>query len=360
MSSAEAPGMGERKRSTHREVRKERSCCLDTVQLNRLEQSFRRWAEESPRRDVRASRRRILVIFLLIRYTAGKLSEVLMLNPLRDINYTRPSVLYGGSGPDASAGAREVPISESLLREILSLQAGHQSGGPSSEMFLIDPAFVRRKFYERALDCGFAKELGSPEMIRKARGAELMHGSMPLPAVQKLLGHSTPNLTSSYVSFTDDDVRRISKYYMDKEASRKTSARNCFFGKVHSIQRGDIQSHVELVTLDDNRITTVITNESIDRLGLRKGALITAEVKAPWVLVHKGPREPVCSAENRFRGTVDRINLGRINTEYILRISAQTELCSVITTRSSRLLDLKVGDSVWALFNSFAVVLHTD
>jgi hypothetical protein len=33
--------------------------CLDTVKLNRLEQSFREWVEDSLRTDVRLSRRRI-------------------------------------------------------------------------------------------------------------------------------------------------------------------------------------------------------------------------------------------------------------------------------------------------------------
>lgn len=348
------------KSTMHAAEKKDKNLCLDTVQLNRMEQSFRRWAEESLRADVRLSRRRILLIFLLIRYTGGKLNEVLVLDPLHDINHTRPSIYFRSRGSEASSSSREVPISEALSGEFKSLQSCPEFSESPGSMFIIDPAFVRRKFYERAIDCGFAKQLGSPEMIRKARGAELMHGSMPLPAVQKLLGHSTPNLTSSYISFTDDDVRQISKYYMDNEASRKTSARNCFYGKIQSIQRGDIQSFIELSTLDDNRIATVITNESIGRLGLREGTLITAEVKAPWVILQKGDKEPECSAENRFSGTIDRINAGEINTEYIVRISEQTELCSIITTESSRLLDLKTGDSVWIFFNSFAVVLHTD
>jgi len=352
--------MGVRRRTSATAGSIGRNRGLDTVQLNRLEQAFRRWADESPRADVRKSRRRVLLIFLLIRYTGAKLNEVLGLDIRCDINYSQLTVSFRGRGSEASSGAREVPISEVLQREVLSVLSSFGIEDSAAAVFAIDPAFVRRKFYERAQACGFPKELGSPEMIRKARGAELMHGSMPLPAVQKLLGHSTPSLTSAYISFTDDDVRQISKYYMDKEASRKTSARNCFFGKIQDIQRGDIQSLVELATLDNNRITTVITNDSIDRLGLRKGSLVTAEVKAPWVILHKGNKDPLCSAENLFRGTVNRIHAGRITSEYIVQISEQTELCSIITSRSSRLLDLKTGDPVWVLFNSFAVVLHTD
>jgi hypothetical protein len=53
--------------------------CLDLIQLHKLEQSFRDWANSAVRVDVRLSRLRILIIFLLIRYTGGKLSEVLIL-----------------------------------------------------------------------------------------------------------------------------------------------------------------------------------------------------------------------------------------------------------------------------------------
>ena len=57
--------------------------CLNPVQLHRLEQSFREWTEATSRSDIRMSRRRILLIFLLIRYTGAKLSEVLGLDPFR-------------------------------------------------------------------------------------------------------------------------------------------------------------------------------------------------------------------------------------------------------------------------------------
>jgi molybdate transport system regulatory protein len=197
-------------------------------------------------------------------------------------------------------------------------------------------------------------------MIRKARGTELMQGNVPMPAVQKILGHSTPNLTSSYVTFSEDEIRRVTRYFMEKESSRKTSARNFFFGKIRVIKRGDIQSQVELATVEGCPVTTIITNDSLGRLGLKVGKLITAEVKAPWVVLERGDEEPECSADNRFKGIVERISGGAINTEYVVRISDGIELCSVVSTGSSKLLDLRKGDIVWALFNCYSVVLHVD
>src|SRR5665647_908942 len=91
---------------------------LDTAQLSRLEQSFRQWAAGAARSDVRVSRKRILLIFLLIRYTGAKLNEVLALDPFQDINHQRQSILFGK--PDATPGRppREVQIPETLAQEI--------------------------------------------------------------------------------------------------------------------------------------------------------------------------------------------------------------------------------------------------
>jgi len=88
--------------------------------------------------------------------------------------------------------------------------------------------------------------------------------------------------------------------------------------------------------------------------------LITAEVKAPWVILQKSDREPESTAENQFAGTVYRINRGTITTEYVVRIPDGTELCSVVTTESARRMGLKEADQVWVIFNSYSVVLHID
>lgn len=331
--------------------------CLDIVQLHQMEQSFRDWIDASSRADVRVARRRILLIFLLIRYTGGKLSEVLGLDLSRDINFERQFVRFGRVQEDSGRPHRKVPLPETLCREIRNIIAGPAFRNAFQNRLNVDPGFVRRKFYERAEACGIAKQQGSPEIIRKSRAVELMQNNMPLPAVQTLLGHSTPNLTSSYVSFSEDDIQQVTKFFMEKESARKTSARNSFFGKIQKIRRGDIQTRVELLTIGGHRVTTVITNDSLLRLGLKEGKLITAEVKAPWVMLQKKDVEPECSAENRFRGIVEQIHQGEINTEYIVRISDGTRVCSVVTTDSSRRLALGEGDKVWVLFNCFAVVL---
>lgn len=334
--------------------------CLDTVQLNRMEQSFRTWAEGSPRADVRLSRTRILLIFLLIRYTGAKLNEVLALNPFQDIDFKRQDVLLGKSEGRNDRLPRKVQIPESLSEELKTTLNNPALKKYLHSLFKVDPGHVRRKFYERAQDCGFPPSMGAPEIVRKSRAVELIQSNMPLPVVQRILGHSTLNVTASYVAFSDADIRRVAQYFIEKESRRKTSARNSFFGKIRSIRKGDIQAKVEMITAGGDLVTTIITNDSLSRLGLKQGALITAEVKAPWVILEKSDREPESTAENRFFGTITRITKGNITTEYVVRIPDGTELCSVVNTENVRRMQIQKNDQVWVMFNSFSVVLHTD
>jgi molybdate transport system regulatory protein len=334
--------------------------CLDTGQLNQLEQSFRTWATDSPRADVRFSRHRILITFLLIRYTGAKLNEVLAVNPFTDIDTKDHSVTYGSSGTAAGLKPRTVYLSKALCHEILKLIHTLPFKKKPGRLSDMDPGFVRRKFYERAAACGFDKELGGPEAIRRARAVELMQGNLPLPAVQKILGHTSASLTSSYVTFSESEIQAVAKRFMEKESGRKTSARNAFFCKVTNIVTGDIQTWVEMITMEGHPVVTVITNDSVHRLGLVPGKWIVAEVKAPMVMLQDGGSAFKGSAENRFKGTVTRITRGKINTECIVRVSDVTHICAVMSSTGTWLSSVNPGDVVWAVFSCFSVILHLD
>lgn len=117
---------------------------------------------------------------------------------------------------------------------------------------------------------------------------------------------------------------------------------------------------VTLTTISGYSVTTVITNDSLDRMVLKKGRLVTAEVKAPWVILYKGEEEPRCSAENRFNGVIEHITRGKVNTEYRVRLADGTALCAVVAAARAGDPAFHQGERVWALFNGFAVILHAD
>lgn len=333
---------------------------LDPPQLGKLEQAFRSWSEVASRSDIRASRKRILLIFLLIRYTGARLNEVLTLDLSKHIDVSRGVVRYGNSEAADRSFQREVQVSSELMSEIQTILEDPILGKQLGYSLKVDAGHVRRKFYDRAVACGFAQDLGSPNAIRRARAVELMQSNVPLPVVQRVLGHSTPNLTASFIAFSEEDIHQVARHFIETESRRKTSARNAFFGKIGAIRRGDIQSQVELATVGGEVVTTVITNNSLKKLGLKKGSLVTAEVKAPWVVVQKCEAEPLSTAENMFFGSVIKILRGKLTTELIVRIQDGTELCSLVTEESRRKLDVKENDNVWVMFNSFAVILHVN
>jgi molybdate transport system regulatory protein len=332
---------------------------IDPVQLQRLEQSFRSWADSPSGIYRKWSRKRILLIFLLIRYTGARLNEILNLNPLKDIDFRNHTILFR-KGDSQEGGGREVQIPELLEDEIKNTLGEFGHKGSATGFFKIDPAHVRRKFYDRAEAAGIQRELGTPESIRRSRAVELMQSNVPLPVVQKIMGHSTPNLAASYVEFSDEEIRKVERFHVERENKRRTSARNSFFGKIDKVQIGDVQATIEIVSIEGLKIHSVVTNDSQNRLGLKPGSLVAAEVKAPWVMLYKGAEEPVCSAENRFKGSVLRILKGKINSEVVIQISSRTELCSILTEQSRKMLKIEKGDTVWAVFNATTVVIHVD
>jgi molybdate transport system regulatory protein len=333
---------------------------LDPTDLAKLEQAFRLWERASSRADVRVSRKRILLIFLLIRYTGARLNEVLLLNLRKDIDESKRIVRYRNVSGVNNSPTREVQISSELMSEIQETLHHVAFAEKAALLLKVDAGHVRRKFYERAVACGFAQDLGSPNAIRRARAVELMQSNVPLPVVQRVLGHSTPNLTASFIAFSEEDIHQVARHFIETESHRKTSARNAFFGKIGAIRRGDIQSEVELMTVGGEIVTTEITNNSLKKLGLKVGSMVTAEVKAPWVVMQKCGTKPLCTAENVFYGSVTKILRGKLTTELVVRIPDGTELCSLVTEGGRRKLDVKENDNVWIMFNSFAVILHVN
>jgi molybdopterin-binding protein len=64
------------------------------------------------------------------------------------------------------------------------------------------------------------------------------------------------------------------------------SARNQLPGTIQDIQIGDIMAHV-VVKVGDNLIESVITRNSAEELGLKKGDAVRVVVKSTEVMIQK-------------------------------------------------------------------------
>jgi len=82
------------------------------------------------------------------------------------------------------------------------------------------------------------------------------------------------------------EVERLSDSPRRHRTGDRLSARNRFWGKVVSVEVGDVMALVE-IEAGPHRITAAITKDSVDELGLAPGVAATATVKATSVMVSR-------------------------------------------------------------------------
>ena len=109
------------------------------------------------------------------------------------------------------------------------------------------------------------------------------------------------------------EFRKTRKYLFnaldDREASGnvryKLSARNLVEARVASIERGDITSKITMASRRPVRLTSIISNDAVDDLGLQVGDDVEAIIKSTEVMVAKA-----LPARSESRGP-GRAQLGR-------------------------------------------------
>ena len=136
----------------------------------------------------------------------------------------------------------------------------------------------------------------------------------------------------------------------------RTSARNQFEGKVIAITPGAVNSEVSLELDGDERLVAIITNESVNALGLEVGASAIALIKSSFILLAAGDGL-LTSARNQLHGVVHHCQLGAVNSEVIISLSAGKQLVATVTNESAHALELKPGKAISALVKASHVIL---
>ena len=103
------------------------------------------------------------------------------------------------------------------------------------------------------------------------------------------------------------EFRHIRKYLFnaldDSESAGnvryKLSARNIVDATITSIQRGDITSLIRMTSPAPIGLTSIISNEAVDDLGLREGDRVQAIVKSTEVMIAKPVSEPLQKRRQR-------------------------------------------------------------
>jgi molybdate transport system regulatory protein len=106
-----------------------------------------------------------------------------------------------------------------------------------------------------------------------------------------------------------------------------------------------------------HQIVAVITNASLDHLGLAAGSQAFALIKAPLVILAKDIAGMKFSARNLLEGTVKNILEGAVNAEVTLELAGGLHLSAIVTEASIAGMGLKAGDKAAALFKASSVIL---
>ena len=138
------------------------------------------------------------------------------------------------------------------------------------------------------------------------------------------------------------------------------SARNVLAGTVTKVAKGAVNAEVDLTLSGGEKIAAVITNESVDSLGLKEGKAAFAIIKSNWVIIGKDLHKVKMSARNILCGTIGKVGEGAVNTEVELKLPGGSILTAIITNESTHSLELKAGEHACAAFKASSVILGTE
>ncbi|HEX9204804.1 MAG TPA: TOBE domain-containing protein [Candidatus Deferrimicrobiaceae bacterium] len=137
----------------------------------------------------------------------------------------------------------------------------------------------------------------------------------------------------------------------------RVSARNVFLGTIAWIRKGAVNSEVLLRLRGEDALCSVITNESVESLGLAVGQEAYAFFKASSVILGKDLHAARVSARNVLCGKVERVKEGPVSAEVTVRLPGGSTVTAVITEESARQLAFLPGDHACALVKASNVIM---
>ncbi|WP_326573321.1 TOBE domain-containing protein [Streptomyces sp. NBC_00481] len=135
----------------------------------------------------------------------------------------------------------------------------------------------------------------------------------------------------------------------------RLSIRNQIPGTITSVTPGEAMATVKVRLDGGQALTSAITLDAVEELGLAAGSAVNALVKSTEVSLANGAVEGL-SIRNRLPGTVSDIATGAAMASVKVTVEGG-ELTAVITRDAVSDLGLEVGSPVTALIKSTEVAL---
>ncbi len=196
---------------------------LTDDQINALTKAFQDWYDDKSINNYRRFfRGRYWLVFLLLRYTGARLSEVLNLN-LNDIDFRNAEIkliTLKRHNPKKKNQYRIVPVPANVIAEISNFIMFAQKQAKKSfkkqdfekymeNLFALKPNNFYIVFRERCEEVGIPKDLAHPHILRHTRAIDLLRAGVPVTIVQDLLGHSALTTTAIYLKISGQEAKGI-------------------------------------------------------------------------------------------------------------------------------------------------------
>ena len=137
----------------------------------------------------------------------------------------------------------------------------------------------------------------------------------------------------------------------------RISARNVLAGTVRNVTKGAVNAEIAIALEGGQTVVAVITNSSIDSLGLQEGKPAAAIIKASEVMIGVGMDAARISARNVLPGEIANIEEGAVNSEVVVRLAGGTSVVASITKQSVQALRLAQGVKVSAIVKASNVMV---
>ena len=183
---------------------------LTENQLNDLIATFQSWYDsQSISNTKRRIRGRYWLVFLTLRFTGARISEVINIKH-EDIDFRNAEIrliTLKRHNPKKKGQYRIVPVPSNLTSEIANyiVEYPHMR----DKVFKVDRSNFNKVFKELCLQAGIPRELAHPHILRHTRAIELLRAGVPVTIVQNLLGHSALTTTAIYLKISGQEAKGI-------------------------------------------------------------------------------------------------------------------------------------------------------
>ena len=141
-----------------------------------------------------------------------------------------------------------------------------------------------------------------------------------------------------------------------KRLSMQISARNQIIGTIKKISLGAVNAEIQMKLKSGKSIVSIITNSSVENLGLAINDEVVAVIKSSNVLLSTQTNLKL-SARNSLNGNIEEINIGSVNAEVVVNIGNEDKIVAIVTINSIENMGLKVGASVDVIIKASDIMI---